>query len=191
MNVETALRSLVEWRDHATGAQDAETQFFEFCLRNLAKTKSQLLQELFVLFELSELRNGYFVEFGAADGIRFSNTHMLEFEYGWRGILAEPAKVHQQRLRESRNCNIDDRCVWTKSGELLSFLEAEAPALSTIQTFRFADYHGARRGTGRTYEVQTVSLVDLLNQHGAPRKIDYMSIDTEGSELEILRSFDF
>jgi hypothetical protein len=58
----------------------------------LEKSKSQLKQDLFVLAELDFKSNGFFVEFGATNGIDLSNTHLLENEFGWGGILAEPAK---------------------------------------------------------------------------------------------------
>jgi class 3 adenylate cyclase len=57
--------------------------------------------------------------------------------------------------------------------------------------FRDLDRNAAHRADGKRYEVGTVSLTELLDEHRAPRRIDFLSIDTEGSELEILQGFDF
>jgi hypothetical protein len=52
-------------------------------------------------------------------------------------------------------------------------------------------HSGRRTADAGEIEVTTVSLLDLLEQHGAPRDIDYLSVDTEGSEFDILSAFDF
>jgi FkbM family methyltransferase len=80
---------------------------------------------------------------------------------------------------------------WSKSGEQLDFTEPQMAELATITGFSDWDQHAIARKGGTWYTVQTVSLNDLLRHHGAPKTIDYLSIDTEGSELEILSAFDF
>jgi FkbM family methyltransferase len=158
----------------------------------LAKSRSQLRQDLFVLHELNYKRGGYFVEFGATNGLDLSNTWLLEQEYGWQGILAEPARLWQADLAANRRrARIETKCVWKTTGASLEFNQAKAPELSTINQFSSCDVHAQARDGGDTYSVETISLMDLLEKHGAPREIDYLSIDTEGSELEILQAFDF
>lgn len=155
------------------------------------KSQSQIGQDLFVLHMLREKREGYFVEFGATDGVALSNTCLLEREFGWRGICAEPSRHWHPRLRANRRCSIDERCVWSRSGDSLRFAECEVGEFSTLSSFVDSDGHAALRQHAREYEVPTVLLSDLLAEHGAPRDVDYLSIDTEGSEFEILSAHDF
>ena len=75
-------------------------------LESMAKSKSQFRQDLFVLAELNFKKNGYFVEFGALDGVETSNTYLLEKEFLWTGILAEPAKCWDSSLRSNRTSSI-------------------------------------------------------------------------------------
>ncbi len=160
-------------------------------IKYLNKSHSQLNQELFVLAQLNFKKSGYFVEFGATDGIELSNTYLLETEFEWQGILAEPAKYWQKKLKDNRNVNIEYSCVWKNTGSKLHFNEVEIPELSTLLDFSSSDGHGNSRKKGDSYEVCTISLSDLLQKYNAPRIIDYLSLDTEGSEYEILESFDF
>lgn len=163
----------------------------------LSQSKSQLKQDVFVLTELEFKSEGYFVEFGATNGIDISNTWLLEKHYGWKGILAEPSKYWHADLHRNRNVHIETSCVWSRSNEVVTFNEVDTtnanygPELSTVDSFSSVDNHAQTRTSGRKYDVTTISLMDLLSKYNAPTDIDYLSIDTEGSEFEILSHFDF
>ena len=192
-NLNHALSRLVFIVSHSkAGKEHDETiALLNYSAGKLIKSKAQLFQDLFVLYSLKEKRDGFFIEFGATDGVSLSNTYLLEKEYNWKGILAEPGKVWQQKLKENRNCFIDNRCVWTKTGDRLIFQETNMAELSTINTYADADYFVEERKDNKVYEVETISLKDLLSFYNAPTDIDYLSIDTEGSEFDILNAFDF
>jgi FkbM family methyltransferase len=164
--------------------------FLRHFAEHFPDSMSQLGQDLFVLDALGWKREGYFVEFGAADGKTLSNTWLLEKCFGWNGILAEPARSWRKALAVSgRTAAIDLDCVWSVTGETLNFAEAEYPELSTLESIQGANHQGADEFA--IYPVKTVSLNDLLERHGAPPDPDYLSIDTEGSEFEILSALDF
>jgi FkbM family methyltransferase len=173
------------------GAPEGLAQrYIAFCAANLHLSHSQLFQDLLVAFVHDGRQDGFFVEFGAADGVYLSNSLYLE-QLGWRGIVAEPARNWQAALARNRTCVIEPRCVWTMSGETLMFNETLEPELSTILKYSTGDGHANSRAGGEQYPVTTVSLNDMLREADAPEIIDYMSIDTEGSELAILQAFDF
>jgi len=158
----------------------------------LKKSKSQLRQDLFVLSTLNFKTNGYFVEFGAANGIDLSNTFLLETSYAWKGIVAEPARHWLSKLQENRpGSQIENSCVWKDTGSMLLFNETKIPEISTLDSFSSSDLHKSSRASGTKYMVKTISLTDLLIKFNSPKEIDYLSIDTEGSEFEILSTFDF
>lgn len=131
--------------------------------------------------------------FGAFDGVHLSNTYFFEKKFTWRGILAEPNQIYFDKCCKNRTCIVDHRCVWSDSRRHLNFsMVPKSPELATLELFENSDCHMAARQVEKSVvSVETISLLDLLIEHRAPRSIDYMSIDTEGTELEILRSFDF
>lgn len=116
---------------------------------------------------------------------------MLERHFGWKGLLAEPARCWHAALEANRKASIDTRCVWTETGAQLEFKETEKAEFSTLTNLVDNDFNKSSRVNGTTYFVETISLNDLLEAHSAPREIDYLSIDTEGSELAILQAFNF
>ncbi len=160
-------------------------------LKAIRNSKSQLGQDIFALFEVGFKERGYFVEFGATNGVSLSNTYVLEKEFAWGGILAEPAMRWHRDLIENRHCQIESRCVWRDSHSILTFNETGEGEYSTIDSFSSSDDHNHVRTKGRKYGVPTISLEDMLDKYKAPKRIDFLSIDTEGSEYEILSGFDF
>jgi FkbM family methyltransferase len=105
--------------------------------------------------------------------------------------VAEPAPGWHSDLKRNRSCCVETDCVWSESNQTLTFTQTNNWDFSTIDAFRSSDGYSQLRKNGRRYEVRTISLTDLLEKYNAPSVIDYLSIDTEGSEFEILSHFDF
>ena len=162
-------------------------------------SKSEMAQDLFAVAFSKNLEPKYFVEFGATDGLKASNTWLLEKKLGWKGILAEPARIWHKSLNQNRGCNIENKCIANKSGEIYKFIEVgnsnySNATLSTSENYlNNGDWAEKIRKEklSKKYEVETLSLNDLLEKYNAPHEIQFMSIDTEGSELDILKGFNF
>ena len=154
---------------------------------------SQLGQDLWVLEKTNYKKKGFFVEFGATDGVLLSNTYLLEKEFNWTGLCAEPNPTFFEKLKHNRKCITDNACIYSTTGEKLSFVLAnefgglENEAISG----KHKDKVQAYKSDQQSIIVETITLDDFLKAHNAPKKIDYISIDTEGSEYEILSSFPF
>jgi len=178
---------LIEFIDEEL-ISELDAKEFSYALRN---STSQLGQDLLALVYSGYKREGFFVEFGATNGKDLSNSFMLERYFEWKGILAEPAMSWHRDLKFNRKCAIETDCVWKESNIRLVFNEVTSLELSTIDSFSSDDMHVDARKSGKKYFVNSISLNDLLRKHDAPYVIDYLSIDTEGSEYEILSNFDF
>lgn len=184
---------LTRLRDEVLNEPDAHIRgFLIHALRKVGASHSQIFQDAFVLHVLGEDAGGFFCDFGATNGVTLSNSHMLEKHHGWTGICAEPARSWHGELKSNRpGAKIETDCVWSESGQTLTFSEARSKELSTITAYEGSDDHAHRRKGAETYDVTTISLTDMLERHEAPSDFDYLSIDTEGSELDILAAHDF
>ncbi len=161
--------------------------------RLLWSSKSQLGQDIWVLHHLDYKKKGFFVEFGASNGVTLSNTYLLEKEYGWKGILCEPNPSLYQQLEQNRDCICTRDCIAGIAGEKISFILAEE--YGVISNYKDLDQHSQIRESYAaltpSIELTTTTLNKVLEENNAPSHIDYISIDTEGNELEILEAFDF
>ena len=164
----------------------------------ITEIKSQLYQDVFASFIIEKNFNKTFLEFGATDGIDLSNTYVLEKNFGWNGSLSEPSPQWHKNLKNNRpNSNIITECIWSKSGEVLDFFESDVGVLSTISEYKESDKVSIPGNTterirsGKLVKVETISLNDVIHKSFNSIAPSYISIDTEGSEYEILRFFNF
>lgn len=131
------------------------------------------------------------MEFGACDGVALSNTYLLEKAFGWSGIVAEPNPAYHRALFNNRNCHISTLCVHAETGAILPFLATDVGELGCLVEHEKSDHNANKRQKNSRINVVTISLLDLLKTYNAPQRIDYLSVDTEGSEADILAAFDF
>ena len=168
------------------------------CFKNKKGIKSQLYQDVFASFIIGNKFDKTFLEFGATDGIEFSNSYMLEKRLGWKGVLSEPSPQWHESLRRNRkNTKIITQCIWSKSKETLDFFMSDAGVYSTLNDFVDIDKNSMpentalRKRNGKVIPVKTITLNDVIDEHFNNITPSYISIDTEGSEYEILKSFNF
>jgi len=148
---------------------------------------AQLNQDTSILDYYYYKRNGFFVEVGAYDGISLSNTYLLEKRYGWTGICVEPLPEEFTKLTNNRPESI---CV-NKAAFSTSDLEVDYAVAGMLSGIvEYIDCHKEVWNAPRI-KVKTITLNDILKQCHAPHYIEYLSLDTEGTELEILEALDF
>lgn len=172
--------------------------FIQFIKKNNHNFKSQLYQDLFASFIIKDNFDKTYLEFGATNGIDLSNTYLLENNFSWSGVLVEPDIQWIEQLKKNRpESKIISKCIWNKSGEKLTFFSSDNGVLSTLEDFKFNDLKSMpgnaneRVKAGKNIEVETITLNQLIAEEFNEISPSYISIDTEGSEFEILNVFDF
>lgn len=146
----------------------------------------------------NKMEGGVFVEVGAADGIRHSNTYFFEKIRKWSGLCIEPRKSEFIKLEKNRKCAKLLACIDEKADKF-NFLQiyGYGNQLSGL-THRYNKAHIERiaretieyNSKKEEYEIVTERLDVILDKYKL-FKINYLSIDTEGNELYVLKSIDF
>lgn len=159
---------------------------------------SQLGQDRFlneIVFK--NKKNGTFVDIGAHDGKTISNSLFFE-ELGWEGICIEPLPHIFEQLQKNRKCICENYAISdTESkadfllihgyAEMLSGLLSEYNQMHLGRVDGEIHHYG---GSKQVISVNTLRLQTLLDRYNI-NCVDFLSIDTEGSELKILNSIDY
>ena len=167
-------------------------------IKNKNDIKSQLYQDVFASFVIGDKFDKTFFEFGATNGIDLSNSYMLETLLNWKGVLSEPSPQWHSDLKKNRpNANIITDCIWSESDKELDFFVSDVGVLSSLNDFKESDKISmpgntrVRLKNGKIISVKTISLNQAIEKEFKFKSPSYISVDTEGSEYEILKVFDF
>lgn len=148
-------------------------------------------------------KNGYFIELGANDGISQSNTLFLEKYKNFKGVLIEPHPGNFEKCRKNRskrNYYVMGACVsfnyvrpsmnFTYSNLMTISLEGETtienPAQHAEKGKEFLGDESIFQFSANTY-----TLNGILKQAKAPNNIDFLSLDVEGAEIEVIKGINF
>ncbi len=147
-----------------------------------------------------DFRDGFFVEAGANNGVKFSNTLLLERSRNWRGLLIEPIPDLAAQCRKSRPKCIVENCALVAADSaqrevVMRYANMMSIVKGAMQS-EVGDLDHIKKGCEmqqiESYEITVPArpLSEVLDQH-AITKVDFFSLDVEGYELEALKGLDF
>jgi FkbM family methyltransferase len=150
---------------------------------------SQIGQDKWVHSILGNKSNGFFIELGACDGLYLSNTLFFERTLGWKGICIEPNDNYIAELHNNRTCIVRNELIYSEMGVEVDFtLNHTASSIIDVNDNNcpFTDINSSK-----SVKKMTTTLSNVLDTTNAPSIIDYLSLDVEGQEYNILSTFPF
>lgn len=143
-------------------------------------------------------RNGVFFDIGAHDGVSYSNTYYFEKELGWTGVCVEPQKNIFEQLRKNRKCACLHGCVFDRNAKV-QFLQVNGPSemlsgiLETCDPRHIDRAHQEVAQLGGSLQVLDIPAYTFTQicEMNKITHVDFLSIDTEGSEERIIKAIDF
>ena len=161
--------------------------------------RSQYCQDNFIdTFVTHQMYNGFFVDIGAHDGTKWSNSYFFEKKRNWKGICIEPIKDAFDQLVLSRNAICINACVGSYDGYADFYRVQGAPEQLSGLVSTYHPHHKNRmdyeierdHGSVAIEKVPIFTLNTILEKQNV-KHVDFLSIDTEGSEFEIIKAIDF
>lgn len=150
---------------------------------------SQCGEDLIIERLLNSKKNGFYVDVGAYDPERFSNTKRFYLK-GWKGVNIEPNPDNIYKFDEVRRRDINLNVGIGVKEKILNFYKMYPSTLSTFSKSKAKEYQEEGFKLDSVSKIRVTSLVKVFKKYGI-RKIDFMSVDTEGYDLDVLRSNDW
>lgn len=145
-------------------------------------------EDLIIDHLVGHKKKGFYVDVGASDPTRFSNTNRF-YKRGWRGINIDPNPSSIEKFLKQRARDINVNCgVGEESDEPIDFFVMFPPTVSTFSK-KFRDFNlemGCYHES--TIKVECKSLESILDEHlPKEQEIDFMTIDAEGLDFKVLK----
>jgi len=152
------------------------------------KWHSQKGQDEWVFEMLGQKHGGFFIDLAVNKPVLYSNTISLEEQYDWKGICIDANPEYVRRCKEKRSCIVLQAAVDCVSGRDVEF--AMRDELGGVIDEN-ADNKPGTQTDEKLVHFKTRTLANLLEATGAPKIIDYLSLDIEGFEYRALVAFPF
>ncbi len=145
--------------------------------------------DLLILDIFKNQKKGYYLDIGCAHPIKNNNTYLL-YRKGWNGINIDLDKENIDLFNSYRKRDFNvTAAVSDKEGETDLYFYHNKSALNTISK-QNADFQKADISSIKKIKTQSINKI-LKNSPYKDQKIDFLSVDVEGSELDIFKNFDF
>lgn len=132
-------------------------------------------------------KTGFFIDIGAHHPTRFSNTHLF-YKLGWRGINIDPNPLAIKAFNYKRKGDININIGISQIKGTLDYYSFDDPALNTFDKELAEIRKNSVYKLKEILSINVISLGDLLDAYKISQPIDFMSVDVEGFDLEVLKS---
>lgn len=149
---------------------------------------SQAGEDIALLSIFRDSPNGLYIDIGSHHPSRFSITRHL-YQLGWHGVNVEanPELIPSFKKFRKRDVNL---CVAVGIKDKYSFTIFDEPALSTFNEEWKTKFVNENATVSRTIEINGRKLRSILDEFEPEKRIDLLSIDAEGADLEVLQSLE-
>jgi FkbM family methyltransferase len=159
-------------------------------LRTIGASYSQRGEDLIISKALGNKRKGFYVDVGAFDPFILSNT-LKFYKRGWGGINIEPQRERYASFVKNRQRDINLNIGIGKKEGVMDFFEMVQPVLSTFSKSEAKENQKLGYKLKGVSKIKVCHLSRVLSSHVGKKKIDFMTIDAEGFDLNVLESNDW